>query len=179
MPGLGFIYCGTKRGGDIRARPVQGKKKSSNRKLPVEVRSIIHHTWAVPGQAGTPGTSCGEGRSSSIKMPAVQKGQDSGRPCTMPTADTMAPQEQSAQGQGHRDPMGAEVPASTALQQRVRLPSGTARLKPPLGAVGTLGLGTSCAGQVSLSCPHSTPLAAGKGAGGAGSECQHPFVPWE
>lgn len=71
------------------------------------------------------------------------------------------------------------MPASTALQQWVRLPSGTARLKPSVGAVGTPGLSISRAGQVSLSCPHSTSLAAGKGADGAGGKCQHPFVPWE
>ena len=155
-------------------------KKSSNRKLPVEVRAIIHHTWAVPRQAGTPGTSWG-GRQVPLHKDACSP-EGSGLWPPMHHAhspDTMAPQEQSAQGQGHRDPIGAELPASTALQQRVRLPSGTARLKSSVGAVETLGLGTSHAGQVSLSCPHSTPLAAGKGAGGAGGECQHPFVPWE
>lgn len=39
--------------------PRPREKKSSNRKLPVEVRAIIHHTWAVPGQARTPETSWG------------------------------------------------------------------------------------------------------------------------
>lgn len=70
------------------------------------------------------------------------------------------------------------MPASPALQQwskaALQAQPGS---KPSVGAMGTPGLSISRAGQVSLSCPHSTSLAAGKGQTGRAVNASIP-CPW-